>query len=170
MINLCNFVFQFSYEALFRAARRAAASLAATDTDTLDRTLRRCADALRRDSERLMEANAVDLDRILKSWGYLPRQTATVWWRVESPDGSVSDISEYRSINLTTLAMDAVDIVLDAPAENALIAVNDVEQVTFSWEPVPNADIYSLEFSLTENGEPIGRVKDGDAIIFFNLS
>ena len=109
------------------------------------------------------EANAVDLDRILKSWGYLPRQTATVWWRVESPDGSVSDISEYRSINLTTLAMDAVDIVLDAPAENALIAVNDVEQVTFSWEPVPNADIYSLEFSLTENGEPIELSTDTDS-------
>ena len=50
-----------SYEAIFRATRRAAASLAATDTDTLDRTLRRCADALRRDSERLMVANAVDL-------------------------------------------------------------------------------------------------------------
>ena len=50
-----------SYEAIFRAARRAAASLAATDTDTLDRTLRRCAGALRKGSDRLMEANAVDL-------------------------------------------------------------------------------------------------------------
>ncbi len=50
-----------SYEAIFRAARRAAASLTATDTDTLDRTLRRCADALRKGSDRLMEANAVDL-------------------------------------------------------------------------------------------------------------
>lgn len=109
------------------------------------------------------EANAVDLDRLLKSWGYLPRQTATVWWRVESLDGSVSDISAYRSINLTTLAMDAVDIVLDAPAEDALIAVNDVEQVTFSWEPVPNADIYSLEFSLTEDGEPIELSTDTDS-------
>ena len=50
-----------SYEAIFRAARHAATSLAATDTDTLDRTLRRCAGALRKGSDRLMEANAVDL-------------------------------------------------------------------------------------------------------------
>ena len=109
------------------------------------------------------EANAVDLDRILKNWGYLPRQTATVWWRIESVDGSVSDLSEYRKINLTTLAMDAVDIAVTEPEDNAMIAVNDVDNVKFSWEPVPNADVYSLEFSLTEDGEPISLATDTDS-------
>lgn len=109
------------------------------------------------------EANAVDLDRILKAWGYLPRQTATVWWRIESVDGSVSDLSEYRKINLTTLAMDAVDIVVNEPDDNVMIAVNDAGQVKFSWEPVPNADVYSLEFSLTDSGEPIKLATDTDS-------
>ena len=109
------------------------------------------------------EANAVDLDRILKSWGYLPRQTATVWWRIESVDGSVSDLSEYRKINLTTLEMDAVDIAVTEPEDNAMIAVNDVDNVKFAWEPVPNADVYSLEFSLTEDGEPISLATDTDS-------
>ena len=109
------------------------------------------------------EANAVDLDRILKSWGYLPRQTATVWWRIESVDGSVSDLSEYRKINLTTLEMDAVDIAVNEPADNTMIAVYDVDEVKFSWEPVLNADVYSLEFSLTDGGEPIKLATDTDS-------
>lgn len=49
------------YDTLFRAARRAAAALAATDTDALDRALRHAADALRRNADRLMAANATDL-------------------------------------------------------------------------------------------------------------
>ena len=109
------------------------------------------------------EANAVDLDKILKSWGYLPRQTVTAWWRIESVDGSVSDLSEYRKINLTTLAMDAVDIVVNEPDDNAMIAVNDAGEVKFSWEPVPNADVYSLEFSLTDSGEPLKLATDTDS-------
>ena len=109
------------------------------------------------------EADAVDLDRILKGWGYLPRQTASVWWRVESEDGSVGDISGYRKINLTTLAMDAVDIVQTAPEDNAIVAFNDMEEVSFSWEPVPQADVYSLEFSLTPDGQPIQLATDTDS-------
>ncbi len=53
-----------SYEALFRGAQRAAASLLEADTATLDRTLRRTAAALRDNAARLLEANAGDLAAI----------------------------------------------------------------------------------------------------------
>lgn len=52
------------YEVLFRAARRAAASLVGIGADTLDRTLRRTATALRDNAARLLEANAGDLAAI----------------------------------------------------------------------------------------------------------
>lgn len=53
-----------SYEALFRAARHAAATLAETDTQTLGRTLRRTAAAMRDSAARLLAANAEDLAAI----------------------------------------------------------------------------------------------------------
>ena len=50
------------YEVLFRAARRAAASLAGIGADTLDRTLRRTATALRDNAARLLEERGISAE------------------------------------------------------------------------------------------------------------
>lgn len=100
------------------------------------------------------EMAAVDLDLVLKQWGYEAGTSATIYWRVESVADGV-DTEPLREITLRRLEAEPVEIAQSEPSENAIFDLRALETVGFSW--VGNADItsYALEFSLTADGEKL---------------
>lgn len=87
-----------------------------------------------------------ELDAVLSEWGYYSRQKATIYWRVEPNNASVTDFSGFRAINLKRLFAKAIAIKDAAPANKALVDMNNVQSVEFTWSPVEGVESYSLQF------------------------
>lgn len=106
------------------------------------------------------EVDPVDLDLLLKQWGYEAGTSATVYWRVEATQGGV-DAEPLREITVQRLKASAVEIPLSTPTDNALFDLRSTERVEFSW--AANVDIasYAMEFSLTQDGEKL-NLNTGD--------
>lgn len=87
-----------------------------------------------------------EIDAVLSEWGYFSRQKATVWWRIEPKDASVTDISTFRPIIFKRLLANPITIGDAAPKNKALVDMNNVNSVEFSWSPVEGVESYSLQF------------------------
>lgn len=97
-------------------------------------------------SEFKKELETSDVDALLSEWGYYSRQEATVYWRIEPKDASVTDCSVFRPIKFKRLESKAIAIEDAAPADKALIDMNNISSVDFSWSPVEGVESYSLQF------------------------
>lgn len=96
------------------------------------------------DFKKEVESSAID--EVLAQWGYYSRQDATVWWRVEPKDASVTDISAFRPVRFRRLLANPIAIADAAPKNKALVDMNNVNSVEFSWSPVEGVESYALQF------------------------
>lgn len=87
-----------------------------------------------------------EIDAVLSEWGYYSEQKATVYWRIEPKDASVSDISAFRPLQLKRLEAAPIAIEDVSPDTRALVDMNNVHSVDFKWSPVDGVEVYSLQF------------------------
>ena len=87
-----------------------------------------------------------EIDAVLSEWGYYSQQKATVYWRIEPKDGSVSDISAFRPLQIKRLEATPIVIEDASPDTKALVDMNNVHSVDFKWSPVEGVEVYSLQF------------------------
>ena len=96
-----------------------------------------------------------ELDAVLAEWGYFSRQEATVYWRIEPKDKSITDYSGFRAISLRRLEARPIKIDSVSPDDKALIDLNNVDGVEFSWSGIEGVESYSLQFRSSSDDESI---------------
>ena len=102
------------------------------------------------------EIKAVDMDLLLKNWEKPAAASSPILWTVRPAVEGEAAAAEWRTLNVTRLETETVEIYLRTPQDNAFFDLGE-ESLTaeFSWEGDPSISGYRIEFSTTEDGEAI---------------
>ena len=115
----------------------------------------------------LYQVPAGNLDAQLKDWAFPMGGEATVYWSVKPKTaGQANEPAEgSRALKLIRLPVPPPVISLSAPAEGALIDLDDVEDVNFSWQVQLDEGTFSGSVTLL-----IAKTSDLSSPITFTVS
>lgn len=128
-----------------------------------------------------MDANpfslsAAEFDAKAAALGIADGAEAKVYWSVRPTDASAKANSQVRSVNVTRGESGPATISLTAPADQAVIDLNDeaVTGVAFTWDKVTQVTEYNVLFSLsadlsgpvTEDAGEMGSLQFADKAAF----
>ena len=102
------------------------------------------------------EIKAVDMDLMLKNWGKPAAAASEIMWTVRPAVDGEATAAEWRTLNVTRLETETVEIYLRTPRDNAFFDLGGENTAAeFAWEGDPSITGYRIEFSTKEDGDAI---------------
>ena len=102
------------------------------------------------------EIKAVDMDLMLKNWGKPAAAASEIMWTVRPAVDGEATAAEWRTLNVTRLETETVEIYLRTPRDNAFFDLGGENAAAeFAWEGDPSITGYRIEFSTEEDGDAI---------------
>lgn len=102
------------------------------------------------------EIRPAEFDLMMKGWGRPADASSPVYWTVMPAVDGEATAPEWRTLNVRRLETAATEIYLRTPQDNAFFDLGDDNLVAeFSWEGDPAISGYRIEFSTTQDGEPV---------------
>ena len=102
------------------------------------------------------EIKAADMDLLMKDWGMPAAASSAIHWTVRPAADGEAVAADWRTLNVTRLETESVEIYLRTPQDNSFFDLGDENTVAeFSWEGNSSITGYRLEFSTVEDGEAI---------------
>lgn len=102
------------------------------------------------------EIKAVDMDLMLKNWGKPAAAASEIMWTVRPAVDGEATAAEWRTLNVTRLETETVEIYLRTPRDNAFFDLGGENTAAeFAWEGDPSITGYRIEFSTEEDGDAI---------------
>lgn len=102
------------------------------------------------------EIKAVDMDLMLKNWGKPAASASEIMWTVRPAVDGEATAAEWRTLNVTRLETETVEIYLRTPRDNAFFDLGGENTAAeFAWEGDPSITGYRIEFSTEDGGDAI---------------
>ena len=108
------------------------------------------------------EIKVADMDLLMKDWGMPAAASSAIHWTVRPAVDGEAVAADWRTLNVTRLETESVEIYQRSPRDNGFFDLGDENTVAeFSWEGNSSIAGYRIEFSTTEDGDAI-NVQDVD--------